>query len=308
MFDRLAQERNRRDSLWTALRASGGPDGLQPSLLRSLNVYAGARGIYTDAETTEGLAPGGGAATVSLLHTGKVYPDELSPDSLVYHYPNTKRPGKDLQEIEATKATGQLGLPVFVITTSTRPSLRDVRRGWVTGWDDAANVFLVIFSDDHVPLRLGREEADDSPFRLTSDTSATTATVIARPGQARFKFDVFRRYGAVCAVCDLTIEGLLDAAHIRDKRFNGSDDPRNGLVLCALHHRALDRGLFGIRSDLSLHALPQGPALIQLGVTRSDLLHLPRAPHTKALDWRWKQWQRVAQHEDPHAVEPLPED
>ena len=39
--------------------------------------------------------------------------------------------------------------------------------------------------------------------------------------------------------------GLLDAAHLRPYADKGSDDPRNGLVLCATHHRAFDKRLFG---------------------------------------------------------------
>jgi predicted restriction endonuclease len=48
--------------------------------------------------------------------------------------------------------------------------------------------------------------------------------------------------------------GLLDAAHVRAYRDKGSDDPRNGLVLCATHHRAFDKKLFAI--DPSTLQLP----------------------------------------------------
>jgi len=267
-------------------------------------VYSGARGIYTDAEITGGLAPGGGAVTVSLLHTGKVYADELSPDGVVYHYPATKQAGKDAQEITATKAALDLELPVFVITTSEGQVLRDVRRGWVTGWDDESQVFLVEFAEAPPPIVKMSEDVDATPFLLTSSVPAPIGTVSRRPGQHRFKFEVLRRYGAACAVCDLGIDGLLDAAHIRDKKFNGSDDPRNGLVLCALHHRALDRELLAIRPDGLLKNLPQGPSLLDLGVTRKDLSHLKRLPHGKALAWRWKRWQRLSEVEDPHAGGP----
>jgi putative restriction endonuclease len=254
----IADELNRRENLWTAVRASGGPDAVPPDLLRNLNIYSGARGIYTDAETTGGLARNGGAVTVSLLHTGKVYADELSADGVVYHYPETQQPGKDAQEIRATKAAADLRVPVFVITTSANPASRDLRLGWVVGWDDPSKVFLVTFADSPAPLLGASETIDERAFHLTSSAPVTSTMVPSRPGQARFKFEVFRRYGAVCAVCNLAVDGLLDAAHIRDKRFNGSDDPRNGLVLCALHHRALDRGLFGIRAgDRTLHALPK---------------------------------------------------
>lgn len=296
-------ERTRRDTLWTAILATGGPNGVTPSLLRNLNVYSGGRGIYTDAEVT-GQISTTGAVTVSLNVTGKVYPDEVSVDGVVYHYPVTKQKGKDAQEIAATKAAASLEVPVFVITMPADTKLRDVRLGWITGWDDDSQMFMVTFAAGPPPSLAPVDAVDDSPFHLTGSESTSLATVVSRPGQARFKFEVFRRCGAACVVCGLAIDGLLDAAHIRDKRYRGSDDPRNGLVLCALHHRAFDRGMFGIQAtDLSLHPLPQGPLLAQLGITRSGIAHLDRRPHTKALEWRWTRWTKLAKEEDPHAAE-----
>jgi hypothetical protein len=164
----VAAEAGRRKALWGAIRAAGGPDAISPDLIRNLNVYSGARGIYADAETTSGLADAGGAVTVSLLHTGKVYPDELSADGVVYHYPDTLRPGKDAQEIEATKAASRLGLPVFVIVTSSNPSLRDVRLGWVTGWNDSTQEFYVAFADERPSPIPAVDAVDETPFRLTA--------------------------------------------------------------------------------------------------------------------------------------------
>jgi hypothetical protein len=304
MTPTVASELARRQALWNALKAAGRAVAVSPNLVRNLNVYSGARGIYTDAETTTGLAPDGGAVTVSLLHTGKVYPDELSADGVVYHYPETRQRGKDAQEVRATKAAAGLVLPVFVITTSGDPDYRDVVLGWVTGWDDDSKVFLVTFADASPTPLPSADSVDGSDFQLTSSLPATTTTVPSRPGQARFKFEVFRRYGPSCALCDLSVDGLLDAAHVRDKRFSGSDDPRNGLVLCALHHRALDRGLLGLKpGELTVHPLPRGPSLAELGITRLDLHHLRRIPHNRALEWRWRQWQKLGQVEDPRATD-----
>jgi putative restriction endonuclease len=46
---------------------------------------------------------------------------------------------------------------------------------------------------------------------------------------------------------------LLDAAHIvpveHDK---GTDEMKNGICLSAIHHRAFDRGLVGIRTDYAI--------------------------------------------------------
>jgi len=98
-------------------------------------------------------------------------------------------------------------------------------------------------SDDGVLYHYPATDPEDQPFRLVEERRTTRRQVEARVGQPRFKFQVFERYGSRCAVCDISAPQLLDAAHLRPKKEHGSDDPRNGLVLCASHHRALDAGL-----------------------------------------------------------------
>jgi hypothetical protein len=41
----------------------------------------------------------------------------------------------------------------------------------------------------------------------------------------------------------------IEAAHIRWFNFGGPDDLDNGLALCSLHHKLLDRGVLGLTSD-----------------------------------------------------------
>jgi putative restriction endonuclease len=110
--------------------------------------------------------------------------------------------------------------------------------------------------------------------------------------QQRFKFAVLKLYGPACAVCDLAITDLLQAAHLRRKAEGGSDDPRNGLVLCALHHLAYDRGLWAIDpNSLEVRHRPGGPDTGQLRLTRRSLMHLPRRPHEEALKHAWSSWE-----------------
>jgi hypothetical protein len=106
-------ERARREAMWANLRGAGDPGRLSPQLLRELGVYGGAQGIWVDTERTRGI-DGAGGITVSLLHTGRHYSDELSADGVLYHYPRTGRPpGRDRSEVEATKVAGRLRLPVL---------------------------------------------------------------------------------------------------------------------------------------------------------------------------------------------------
>ena len=284
-----AELQHRRDT-WASLGAPGGPKGVAPELLRELRIYRGAQGIWVDRARTGSLTEDGNGITVGLLHTGRSYPDELSDDGVIYHYPSTNRRGqRDLNEIEATKRAKQLGLPVFVIIyPSAGSSKRDVRLAWVEDWDDEYGAFLVAFGDQP-PAAHG--DVDDGPFQLEATISRVASQVNTAPGQQRFKFRVLQRYGARCAVCDMRVPEVLDAAHIRPRAQRGTDDPRNGLVLCALHHRALDAGLFGIHPDtLAIHCRPHGPDTGTLGMVHATLQHLRRKPHRDALEWLWHRW------------------
>src|SRR5262249_32280914 len=117
----VQQERERRMGMWTRVLEAGGPTGLAPAVLRELSIYGGAQGIWVDKDRTGDIIPGGTGVTVSVLHTGQSYADDLAEDCVLYHYPTTRRPrGRDAAEVNATKAVGLLGLPLFVITYPSR--------------------------------------------------------------------------------------------------------------------------------------------------------------------------------------------
>lgn len=66
-----------------------------------------------------------------------------------------------------------------------------------------------------------------------------------------FRPSVLSAYRNRCAVCDydIRIDGKLlglDAAHIKWHAVGGPDRVENGLALCGFHHRALDRGAWGL--------------------------------------------------------------
>ena len=178
-----------------------------------------------------------GGVTVGLLHTGRSYADDMSADGVLYHYPSTNRAAsRDVSEVAASKAAGTLGLPVFVVATSPDDvRLRDVHRAWVSDWDDATRIFLILFGDAPMP-RSSAPAEEDTTFELFSARDRRKRLSIVREGQQAFKFAVLKRYGAFCAVCDVDVLEGLDAAHIVPKNVSGADHPANGLVLCSFHH------------------------------------------------------------------------
>jgi hypothetical protein len=272
-----------RLEMYAALLDRGGPARVAPAIVREIGIYGGAGGIWNDVERTRGIG-GAASVTVGLRHTGRHYPDDLSEAALLYHYPSTDRPpGRDRAEIEATKAAGRLGLPVFVVLEER--TTRTVRRGWVATWDDDERLFLVEFGS--LPVRVSRgDEVDDEDFDLFEDREEVFRKTRGRPNQQRFKIQVLQRYGGRCAVCDSDVAEWLHAAHLVSDAERGSNDPRNGLPLCGNHHTAFDRGLLSFEPPNSrMHLRGYTPA--QLGLLRDDLSHLPAQPAVNALQHRW---------------------
>jgi hypothetical protein len=266
----------------------GNGERVPTSTVNSLRIFYGGRGIWYDAVRTRSLAIPG--VTMGVLHTGRHYEDDIDLDGIIYHYPRTGTPGKDAAEIEATKNTKRLGLPLFVVVQ--KGQFRSVRLAWVIDWDDANGEFLMLFGEDpitDVSLHTSpKDESDFEPFAPIS--KRRERTVKQRPNQTAFAFAVRKRYGAECAACDIKVPALIDAAHIIPDAESGSSDARNGLPLCATHHRAFDAGLIRVVPEtLSWNAdVEPGYSLADLGVTKGNILHLEAQPHSMAVHWRWE--------------------
>lgn len=81
------------------------------------------------------------------------------------------------------------------------------------------------------------------------------AVVTARKAlrDANFKDRILTAYGQTCAMCGTQMR-LLDAAHILPAAHpDSTDETSNGIALCALHHRAYDRGLVTFDERYRIH-------------------------------------------------------
>lgn len=290
-MNRVEAEHARRLGLWQGLKASHGTKKIRPSTLRAMGIYGGAQGIWVDKSRTSQLSDDQAGITVALLHTGIHYADDLAEDCILYHYPSTQRPrSRDEGEIAATKNARRFGLPDFVIThPSPSSQLRDVALGWVEEWDDGSSLFLVSFGEDAPAMPATPQE--EQPFQLTAPRAKKKGEAMVREGQQRFRFRCLRRYGSRCAFCGIQAVEVLDAAHVRPKEHDGSDDPRSGLVLCATHHRAFESMLAAIEPLTGMIVTaPKGPDREELRIAREDLKHLKARPHERALEWSWARW------------------
>ncbi|MEQ8832822.1 MAG: hypothetical protein RJQ01_09430 [Microcella sp.] len=145
-------ERERRRELWSLLEPEAPDHAAAPArTVRSIGMYNTGRGIFADLKRTRETTGDQRGATVSVRHTGRHYPDELSARGITYHYPETKNPSTDAMEVNATKAAGELGLPIFAILEGDRDQWRQVRPAWVAGWDDDKRMFHLQFGTLEAP-------------------------------------------------------------------------------------------------------------------------------------------------------------
>ena len=83
-------------------------------------------------------------------------------------------------------------------------------------------------------------------------TMASTTVLAARKRDVNWRRQIVASWDRSCAFCgfDGALGGApvgIEAAHIRWFNFDGPDDLDNGLALCSLHHKLLDRGAIGLR-------------------------------------------------------------
>jgi putative restriction endonuclease len=87
------------------------------------------------------------------------------------------------------------------------------------------------------------------PVDLTLRRQYAEATVKQRLHQRVFRERVLIAYRSQCTLCRLRHPELLDAAHIKEDADGGQPIVPNGLAMCAIHHRAFDAQVLGIRPD-----------------------------------------------------------
>ena len=281
--DPIVAELQRRKEMWEAVEAAG--TELTPKKIDSIGIRPAqtGQGIYRDQRRTRSLAPPEGV-TLTLLDLGTTYADAFDSAGGLYHYPSTDRGDRDKSEVEATKNCRRLKLPLFVILAGSTPRHRTVRLGWIADWDDEGRMFLVDFSG---PSSGSTKSPNARPFKLKDHRAKRRVTTsAARPGQSRFRFEVFKLRGAECEMCEVRLKELLEAVHICPHAEGGTDDPRNGLVMCRNHHRGFDLGFFAFDTATGgvLYA-KGGPGEAALAITKRKLASRP--PH-EALAWRLK--------------------
>ena len=92
---------------------------------------------------------------------------------------------------------------------------------------------------------------EDISSRVGKDRITQTTT---RVGQNFFRAAVLSAYNGQCCITGLSLPTLLVASHIVPWTHDTSNrvNPRNGLLLSALHDKAFDSGFITIRDDMTV--------------------------------------------------------
>jgi putative restriction endonuclease len=107
--------------------------------------------------------------------------------------------------------------------------------------------------DLQVLQRIAKEPSEQEIRDIPRGPRRTVLQQIQRKVRdQRFRKNVLTAYDFRCAMSGIQLD-LLDAAHlIPVEHQRGTDETKNGICLSAIHHRAFDQGLVGIRKDYAV--------------------------------------------------------
>lgn len=239
--------------------------------------------------------------TYRLRPEDRPYEDSIGPDG----YPRYKWRGDEYEhpDNKALRRVRELGKQLV----------------WFEGIE--SGTYLI-----HMPVWLVDEEPDQHQFVLALDRTSrdqwdpdtlmlgpdlvlrreyALALVRQRLHQPMFRRRVLTAYRTQCALCRLQRHPeLLDAAHIKEDSEGGEPVVTNGIAMCAIHHRAFDSQVLGIRPDYVIEVQPKvldeadGPTLEHAlkGVHRNRLV-VPRQrkahPDPSLLEERYERFRQA---------------
>jgi putative restriction endonuclease len=216
----------------------------------------GQTGIFKPAELTEPLS-------ITTTIDNKHAQDTIEGSRVLYDYVSREH------ENDALKRCAEAELPlIYFLQVKKRPTIEYIVFApvYVVGWNDESRCFVVDLSEQKpgeivspAPLRrqlpLPVMRTPESPSEIRELTrSYAVSTVQRRLYEARFRNAVLDAYGDRCAVCRLHIRPLLDAAHVTaDREPKPAIDVREGIALCATHHRAFDANILRYDNEYRIH-------------------------------------------------------
>ena len=143
-------------------------------------------------------------------------------------------------------STGRAGLKRA--SSKDRAMWKEMHNGWERFAIESQQAIEAVQATEK-PTEEISQNRDDYP--IGEDRAVRTAM---RIGQSFFRSAVISAYGWKCCITALSVPSLLIASHIVPWRHDKTNrlNPRNGLLLSALHDRAFDSGLLTINDDMTV--------------------------------------------------------
>lgn len=178
------------------------------------------------------------------------YADTVGEDKYFrYKWQGTDPNAFDNRALRAAKEQG-LQLMWF---RGVQPGIYEVDFVWLVGEEPEHHQFVVALDD--MERQMWTIEDWKGPDQALRRDYAERL-VKQRTHQAGFRRRVLAAYRNQCALCRLQHISLLDAAHIREDSDGGEPIVPNGIAMCAIHHRAFDADVIGIRPDYVIEVQP----------------------------------------------------
>jgi putative restriction endonuclease len=179
------------------------------------------------------------------------YADDIGQDG----FPRYKWRGTDPEHPDnrALRLAMEASKPVIWFRGMAPGIFDPICRVWLAGEERAEHQFVLALEDDLQDV-WNPELAAASPFRPARRYAELV--VRRRLHQPVFRARVLLAYGSQCALCRLRHPPLLDAAHIKEDSEGGEPIVPNGVAMCAIHHRAFDANVLGLRPDYKVEIQP----------------------------------------------------
>ncbi|MGH2590835.1 MAG: HNH endonuclease [Actinomycetota bacterium] len=183
--------------------------------------------------------------TYRLRPEDRPYEDDIGPDG----YPRYKWRGTEAGHADnaALRRAMELGKALAWLE-GVEPGVYLVHVPvWLVGEEPEQHQFVVALDETM------REQWQPETFLTAPDLALRreyASTVVRRRlHQPMFRRRVLAAYRTQCALCRLRHGELLDAAHIKEDSEGGEPVVPNGIAMCAIHHRAFDSFVLGVRPD-----------------------------------------------------------
>jgi putative restriction endonuclease len=228
------------------------------------------------------------------------YEDDIGED----FYPRYKWQGKDPSAYDnvSLRRAMELQKPLAWFRPIAKGVYDPVFPVWVV--DEETPKHQVVLAINEVMRDNWQPGVLASPADVVRRSEYARRVVRVRLHQREFRHIVIGAYEGQCALCRLKHPELLDAAHIKEDSDGGQPVVTNGIAMCAIHHRAFDALVVGIRPNCVIEvrrdvlAEHDGPTLQHAlqGINGADLI-VPTSvrlrPDVGLLEERYERFRRA---------------